>query len=95
MQWITINPELAEGTVIIPPMPKVEPGAVGLYQQILEWSGLLQLRDEVRRAGGGDLALNAIYIKACETYCLTWKCEEEEDPTAVEVQHGVRPPEIE
>lgn len=87
-QWIVVNPVTREGLVTSPTKPKPELDKGDLtersYRQILEWTGLLHLRDEVQKAGGGDTALNEIYIRACECYCDVWEVTRPEAESKVE-----------
>lgn len=74
LQWITMNPETKEGLVVAPAVPP----ATASYEQTLEWSAVRHLMKEVRDAGGGDMNLNAIYIRACEHYCDNWAEDKDE-----------------
>ena len=75
LQWITMNPHTKEGLVLAPPVPSFKTGKLldhEEYQQTLEWTMLRHLMGEIKESGGGDMNLNAIYIKACEHYCVKW-----------------------
>ncbi len=69
LQWITMNPHTKEGIVVAPPVPPAE----AEYEQTLEWAALRHLMGEVRDAGGGDMSLNAAYIRACIHYVDKWE----------------------
>ncbi len=78
LQWITMNPHTKEGIVLAPPVPSFKATKLldyEKYRQTLEWSALRHLMVEVRDAGGGDMNLNAIYIKACNHYCNKYRVE--------------------
>lgn len=64
--WIVLNPETGEGVVNV---PDLAPGAN--YAQTLEWTGLVVLRNEVRRTGGRKDLIDA-HGRACEEYVHRW-----------------------